>query len=350
MTSKCWTAAAWSTLLLALALDPALGAPAPAETLHRPVVILGLSASPEGELRPAWRQAVERSLLAVAKKTDIILCFEGVPTIKSADLDLFCANPGQQLPRLWWKARSEELEDGRLRAVVELEAGTKAPVGPAQLLLVLQTEIDEEGEELDRLMAQEIESTLADLPDLQRWFGSLRQRPDLVRSWPGREKATPPVAATPRPKIEVQGKGEKPAQPRTEPASFAVREGVVGGGFGVGPAGQLRITPAGIAFFQGDREQWTVRWQELAVARKDEGFWDSPYPIVLIDKRERRRYVSRIDEKGSYLPGDPLLTAISRGRTGKGGTPADAATGQGAGEPRPSRNVKNDQLEQGDIP
>lgn len=340
--------AVWNALLLILALHPALGEEVPSETpLRSSIIVLGLSASPEVELSPACRQAVERSLLRVAKKTDTILCFEGTPTIKSPDLDLLCANPGEQLPRLWWKARAEDLGDGRLRAVVEIEAGTRAPLGPAQLLLILQTQIEEEDADLDRAMAQEIESTLADLPDLQRWFSSLKQRSDLVRAWPGGEKAAekagekapPPGAPAPRPKVEIQGKEEKPAQPRAEPVSFVVREGMVGGGFGAGPSGQLRVTPAGVVFVRGEREQWTVRWQELKAAEKDEGYWDSLYPIVLIEKGGRRRYISRIDDQGRYLPGDAILAAISRGR--------GASRGKTTGAPQEG---KNDQLEQGDIP
>ena len=133
--------------------------------------------------------------------------------------------------------------------------------------------------------------------------------------------AEPPAAPQPRPKIEIppaNGGSEETeaAQKAPPPPSFRVREAIVGGGFGGGANGLLRVSAAGLSFTrQGQsREAWTIRWKDLAEARSDDGLWDAPYPLVLMERGGRKRYIAHIDQKGRYLPGQPVLAAISKGR------------------------------------
>jgi hypothetical protein len=147
-----------------------------------------------------------------------------------------------------------------------------------------------------------------------------------------REKADAKLAESsvagsePRPKIEIPPKGgkgesgEKSEKTKTVTAakeqSFKVRVAAIGGGFSQGVTGLLRISETGISFSpQGKTgENWAIRWQNLAEAKSDTGLWDAPYPLVLIERGGRKRYVARLDQKGSYLPGAPLLSAIAEGR------------------------------------
>lgn len=125
----------------------------------------------------------------------------------------------------------------------------------------------------------------------------------------------------PRPKIEIPAKeessekSEKTATAAKE-QSFKVRVAAIGSGFSQGVTGLLRISDTGISFSPQGKggEKWTIRWQNLAEAKSDTGLWDAPYPLVLIERGGRKRYVARLDQKGSYVTGTPLLSAIAEGR------------------------------------
>lgn len=134
---------------------------------------------------------------------------------------------------------------------------------------------------------------------------------------------SPPAEAVarPRPRIEIPPKessGEESEKTTTAPKerSFKVRVAAVGSGFSQGVTGFLRISETGISFSpQGKTgENWSIRWQDLAEAKGDTGLWDAPYPLVLIERGGRKRYVARLDRKGSYVTGAPLLSAIVEGR------------------------------------
>lgn len=140
-----------------------------------------------------------------------------------------------------------------------------------------------------------------------------------------REKADAKLAesrpAEPRPKIEIPPKGESGEKSEKTMAaakeqSFKVRVAAIGGGFSQGVTGLLRISETGISFTpQGKSgENWAIRWQNLAEAKSDTGLWDVPYPLVLVERGGRKRYVAHLDQKGTYLPGAPLLSAIAEGR------------------------------------
>lgn len=321
------------------AAEPPAAAPEPAAA--KPVIILDLFQN-GGDLSLTQREAVETALLAMAKAADVILCQDGHPSISDPALESLCAQPDQDLPRLWWKARvgTPRLQEiDFLRLDLELEAGQKAPSGPAQLMIVSHAPLPAaEGKEVDLLLAEGIAASLADLQDLQGWFGALRQRPDLLRSWPSEQTAAavpvkpapekaespaPPAIAKapepePRKKIEIEGKKTAPA-PQSPSSIFLVREALVGGGFSQGVTGNLRVSVTGLGFTPKgrSREEWAIPWSDLQEAGKDNGAWDVSSPLVIVDRKGRKRYIARIDEKGNYMSGDAILSAIRQKRSTK---------------------------------
>ncbi|HEX6864035.1 MAG TPA: hypothetical protein VF414_14500 [Thermoanaerobaculia bacterium] len=133
--------------------------------------------------------------------------------------------------------------------------------------------------------------------------------------------AAPPAGSEPRPKIEITGKeesGKKSEKPEatSKESSFKVRMAAVGSGFSQGVTGLLRISDTGISFTPQEKggESWAIRWPNLVEAKNDTGLWDAPHPLVLTERGGRKRYVARLDSKGTYLPGAPLLSAIAEGR------------------------------------
>ena len=105
-------------------------------------------------------------------------------------------------------------------------------------------------------------------------------------------------------------------QPASDAQYFSVRQALIGGGFAAGVSGSLRISAEGLAFTQKGRTkvEWSVRWRDLSEARRDGGLWDAPEPLVIADRRGRKHYLVRIDGKGRYLSGGPILSAIEQGR------------------------------------
>ncbi len=287
-----------------------------------------------GELTPAQREAVETAILAMARSADVVLCRDGLPSIADSALEALCARPDGDLPRLWWKAlivTSRVNEIDFLRLNLELKAG-KAPTGPAQLVVLSSTPLPPaEGKKTDLLLAEELEATLADLPDVGGWFGTLQQRPDLVRPWPSRETASsnpsskPPtvVKAEKAPEIRrrIEVRGSKNTSPRAPAATvfFLVREALVGGGFSRGVTGNLRVSVTGLGFTPKgkSREQWSISWRDLKEVSKDAGDWDVSHPLVIADQKDRKRFITRIDAKGTSLPADAILTAIQQKRSAK---------------------------------
>lgn len=127
-----------------------------------------------------------------------------------------------------------------------------------------------------------------------------------------------PAGSELRPKIEITGteeSGKRPEKTETtsKEQSFKVRVAAIGGGFSQGVTGALRISETGIAFTSQGKggENWSIRWQNLVEAKNDTGIWDAPYPLVLVERGGRKHYIARLDQKGTYLPGAPLLSAIA---------------------------------------
>lgn len=308
-----------------------------------PLVVLELTQS-GGELSPAQREAVEKAVLSMARAADVILCQDGRPSLPDPALEALCTRPDRNLPRLWWKARvvMPRVRDlDFLRLNLELEAGAKAPTGPAQLMILSNTPLPTAGEkEADLLLAEEVMASLAALPDLQNWFGALRQRPDLARPWPHEPAASagpmppagesakpsqPPAivkaekAPEPRMKIEIEEKKDTPPKASAASVFFLVREALVGGGFSQGVTGDLRVSPTGLGFTPKgkSREEWSISWRDLQDVSKDAGTWDVSHPLVIVDQKGGKRYIARIDGKGNYLPGDAILAAVLQKRSAK---------------------------------
>jgi hypothetical protein len=144
------------------------------------------------------------------------------------------------------------------------------------------------------------------------------------------EAASPPVAPAPPvapPPSAVPGGGassdERPG------AAFPARLATVGKGFGGGAEGLLQLTREGIAFRHKGQAaaEWTLSWADLASASRDDGLWESPFTILLVDRGGRKRYLSLIDARGHYVNGDPLLNAIAADRKAFKRSPGKIAGG-----------------------
>lgn len=129
--------------------------------------------------------------------------------------------------------------------------------------------------------------------------------------------AAPPPAETPPapPPAAAPARGEGPAAGHLDKV-FPARTAVAGKGFGAGSEGQLRLTPEGIAFERKGQaaREWSLSWTDLVSASRDEGLWESPFTILLVERTGRKRYLSLIDGHGHYVAGDPLLNAIAAGK------------------------------------
>jgi hypothetical protein len=119
----------------------------------------------------------------------------------------------------------------------------------------------------------------------------------------------PSTAGPPAP---VLADREEPAGRRPD-RIFPARMAVAGKGFGVGSEGELRLTPEGIAFQPKGQvaREWAVPWNDLASVSRDDGLWESPYTLLLVERTGRKRYLSLVDGHGHYVTGDPLLKAIA---------------------------------------
>jgi hypothetical protein len=308
-------------LLAALTGGLAIAQPPVIPQAARPTAVILELAQNGGELTPTQQEAVETAILAMAKSADVVLCLDGRSSIADSALESLCARQDRNLPRLWWKARIVMTRVNAvdfLRLSVELQAGGTAPAGPAQLVVLSRMPLPPaEGKVTDLVVAEEIGATLADFPDVGNWFGALQQRPDLVRAWPSAKSAT--AGPVPRKKIEIEGSKDTPPKAHAASDFFPVREALVGGGFNRGVTGNLRVSPTGLGFTRDGkkREEWSIPWRELQEVSKDTGTWDIPHPLVIIDHKGRKRYIARIDNKGSYLPGDAILAAIRQKRSAR---------------------------------
>jgi hypothetical protein len=128
-----------------------------------------------------------------------------------------------------------------------------------------------------------------------------------------RDKADAKLAKLAGPKVEVQGAVKKdPEPPKPQRSSFQVQVGLAGTGFRKGARGQFQIAEERLIFVPRDKGQrgWSIPWPELEKAGKADGLWDVAYPIVILQRGGVKHYVVRIDERGRYLPGEPILAAI----------------------------------------
>jgi hypothetical protein len=185
-----------------------------------------------------------------------------------------------------------------------------------------------DGKPLEAKQQAEILLAREDLPE----HAAARAR--ALRDKAAARTAESPPATNQRPAIVIPPENETTGETATgeKEQVFRVRLAAADGGFSQGVSGQLRVAETGISFVrQGKtREDWTIRWRDLAEAKNDTGLWDVPYPLVLIERGGGRRYVARLDQKGTYLPGAPLLSAIAeeRRRQSARKAPADPKEGE----------------------
>ena len=137
----------------------------------------------------------------------------------------------------------------------------------------------------------------------------------------GELAAQPTPARAPR-RLRARGPLSRPSpwwQRRPRPTfevAFSVRQALVGEGFELGVSGRLLVASSGVSFTaNGDAApSWTVGWRDLARARAAEGLWDSPSPLVIVERSERRHFIARIDRNGRHVSGEPLLLEIADGQ------------------------------------
>ena len=151
------------------------------------------------------------------------------------------------------------------------------------------------------------------------------------------EAASPPAAPIP-PVAPVPSVPPSPFAAPPGPASgderpgtaFPARLATVGKGFSGGAEGLLQLTREGIAFRHKGQTaaEWTLSWADLASASRDDGLWESPFTILLVDRGGRKRYLSLIDARGHYVTGDPLLNAIATDRKAFKRSPGNVAGGR----------------------
>ena len=196
-------------------------------------------------------------------------------------------------------------------AALQEPAAAEAPPSDelAQLDGILDLLIDrryaEARDQAARLLERE------DLPEsVAAWALKLREKAEERLGHATSSEAALPAEST------AAASPENQEQPASDEQSFPVRQAVIGGGFGAGVKGSLRISADGLAFTQEGRTraEWAVKWQDFSAARRDEGIWDAPEPIVVVDRRGGKHYLTRIDGKGRYLSAGPILSAIEQER------------------------------------
>ena len=312
---------AWSLIALLAIIQPQ--AAAGEETTQPSLPVVALNLALDGAiLPPSSREAFERAIARVAATAGVTVCAPSQLSIADGELASECAGIEREArPRLWWKAAAETIErDGRPQRhfTLSLEVGRDSPAGPSKLVVVVETaELESDSEPPDNAAGEEAEIVLPALEEVQSWFEAVAQRPDLL---PSAATASPPEAEVPperaaTPAEEVAG-AAKVTAPAHEEVQFHVREAVVGGGFSEGPIGQLLIDADAVSFTQHGPSKlaWQIPWRYLVEIRKDSGEWDSPYPVLLVDRRGARHFVSRFSDREGFLPGDPILDAVAKAR------------------------------------
>jgi hypothetical protein len=188
----------------------------------------------------------------------------------------------------------------------------------------------EAGERADRLLrGGRLPADLVDRVRELKEKAAAKLASEPAQSLPA-EPPTPPPAALPA--------AEEPGSQRAD-RTFPARLGVAGKGFDTGPEGQLRLAREGISFHRSGRSaaDWSVSWADLTSASRDDGLWESPFTILLVERTGNKRYLSLTDGHGHYVAGDPLLSAIAAGKKAFRRSPGEAA---GGGDPKKRQGEK----------
>jgi hypothetical protein len=316
---------------------PAAAAPRPSET-----VLLRFAAAAGRQIGgDERREVVAQALLAAAAAAHVPICWHGAASLGGAALDRRCAEPSQDAAPLWWDGAIAINRGAVIRVTgsLQLALGEGPPKqAPAFFLpppIVLPRNLGEA--EIEGATLRELSAQLAAMPELGEWFRRLTPPPGLQRAELAKAPAAEPPDAGGRPAAVGAASPPTPAGAAVEPppyhpaaaapapaataaekldAVFVVRQAVIGQGFALGVDGKLHVGATGVSFsHEGQsRPEWTIRWRDLAVAAKDEGIWDAPYPLVLRERGGTPRYLVRMDSRGHYLEGGPILAAIARGR------------------------------------
>jgi hypothetical protein len=188
----------------------------------------------------------------------------------------------------------------------------------------------EAGERADRLLRDgRLPADLAARVRVLKEKAAAKLAGERAQSLPAEPPAMPPGAPP---------ASEEPVSQRAD-KTFSARLGVAGKGFEAGLEGQLRLAREGISFHRNGRSavDWSVSWADLTSASRDDGLWESPFTILLVERTGHKRYLSLTDGHGRYVAGDPLLSAIAAGKKAFRRSPGEAA---GAGDSKKRQGEK----------
>jgi hypothetical protein len=326
-----------------------------------------------------WR-AVADGLSAGADAAGVIICRGGVASTLDPAFDRLCAEAEAAATPLWWDA-SLALKPGNPTTAalsLQLDLGERPPARAPALIAFAPVVVPASGDAsaAERTALHALAGAVAANPEVHAWFRVLRHRPGVARfavrdSPRPADQGGPPDAADPRvsspaedepdarlpraahPAGEPDAPQLRAAQPAGEPdaaapraapvelwsgspgdaageVTFAVRQAVVGKGFGVGPEGRLSISPQGMKFtpLRSGRPGWSLAWRELASAARDQGIWEVPFVVVLRTKDGSRRHIAQLDANGRCVSGRPILEAIAARARGSRQSAEAAASGE----------------------
>ena len=275
------------------------------------------------------RRAVADGLAASAAANGAIVCRQDAAPLPGSAAERFCVAAPEATP-FWWDATLAVHAGVPALALLSLQLATgDSPPARAPAMFALAPvplPADADGATGESQVYGALRLAVAASPDVGAWFGALASRPELPHF--ARLEAAGPAGAGPSPDVGVEAPARRPepagsaggqgtveaplAQPPPSPQTavrpaealtFTVRQAVVGKGFGAGRSGRLTLSEDGIVFTANGtgRPDWTLGWQALGAARRDDGIWEVPFVVVLQAKDGSRRHLARIDERGRYV-------------------------------------------------
>ncbi len=275
------------------------------------------------------REALTQALIASASAAHVLICRHGVAAAGGPSFDRMCSEPNRAIPELWWDAAIAIHRAGETTVTcsLQLALGDRAPKAAPAFFLTppITLPADLGAASVEGAALREVSAEIAANPYLVAWFRQVAKLPGPTGAKAAETPPAAPPAAAERParepavaatKAAGAGSGKAPPPPPQAETSFTVRQAVIGEGFGGGADGYLRIGSEGVAFSRKEQgpAEWTIRWKDLASASQNDGIWDAPFVIALVEKGGRVRYLTRTDGRGHYLAGDAVLAAITHRR------------------------------------